>query len=253
MMLAYDRTRITRDIDAVGVPQEDIDAEVQAMAADHRDLDPDWLNARVLPLLPRGIDGERLQVLGGPGLTVNVASPKWLLAMKARAARGRRDLDDIWVLCQIIAIRTTDEAWAICGDVWGAGMIREDVIDLVTSDLLSRGLRWPLLGTYFEFAPSNVGASQCLLPGLHQNLKQQSVAVLNRIIGNGPVQERLVEHVPFGGVHDHEIGFFAHIEVACAVFEIQCPCTGERAGEQQLCGVQGQGLRVGNGGVHANR
>ena len=141
MMLAYDRTRVTRDIDAVGVPQEEIDLEVRAMAADHRDLDSDWLNARVLPLLPRGVDGERLQVLGGPGLTVNVASPKWLLAMKARAARGRRDLDDIWVLCQILSIRAVDDVWTICHSVWGDGMIRDDVIELVTADLQTRGLR----------------------------------------------------------------------------------------------------------------
>ena len=141
MMLAFDRTRLTRDIDAVGVPQEEIDAEVRAMAADHRDLDPDWLNARVLPMLPRGVDAGRLQVLGGPGLTVNVASPRWLLAMKARAAREERDLDDIWVLCQVLGLRTTDEIWAICDDVWGEGMIREDVLDLVTSDLQARGLR----------------------------------------------------------------------------------------------------------------
>lgn len=141
MMLAYDRTRITRDIDAVGVPQEEIDIEVRAMAADHKDLGPDWLNARVLPLLPRGVDAGRLQVLGGPGLTVNVASPKWLLAMKARAARGRRDLDDLWVLCQVLGLRTAEEVWAICDDVWGEGMIREDLIDLVTSDLRARGLR----------------------------------------------------------------------------------------------------------------
>ena len=141
MMLAYDRARLTRDIDAVGVPQEEIDAEVRAMAADHKDLDPDWLNARVLPMLPRGVDAGRLQVLGGPGLTVNVASPKWLLAMKARAARGRRDLDDIWVLCQVLGLRTTDEIWTICDDVWGEGMIREDVIDLVTVDMQARGLR----------------------------------------------------------------------------------------------------------------
>lgn len=141
MMLAYDRARVTRDIDAVGVPQEEIDMEVRAMAADHRDLDPDWLNARVLPLLPRGVDGERLQVLGGPGLTVNVASPKWMLAMKARAARDDRDLDDIWVLCQILRIRAVDEVWAICDTVWGNGMIREDVIELVTADLQARGLR----------------------------------------------------------------------------------------------------------------
>lgn len=141
MMLAYDRTRVTRDIDAVGVPQEEIDLEARAMAADHRDLDSDWLNARVLPLLPRGVDGERLQVLGGPGLTVNVASPKWMLAMKARAARGRRDLDDIWVLCQILSIRAVDDVWTICHSVWGDVMIRDDVIELVTADLQTRGLR----------------------------------------------------------------------------------------------------------------
>jgi hypothetical protein len=141
MMLAYDRTRITRDIDAVGVPQAEIDAEVRAMAADHRDLDPDWLNARVLPLLPRGVDGERLQVLGGPGLTVNVASPTWMLAMKARAAREDRDLDDIWVLCQVLGLRAVDDVWAICDTVWGEDMIRDDVVDLVSLDLKARGLR----------------------------------------------------------------------------------------------------------------
>ena len=141
MMLAYDRTRLTRDIDAVGVPQEEIDSEVRAMAKDHKDLGPDWLNARVLPMLPRGVDSGRLQVLGGPGLTVNVASPKWLLAMKARAARGHRDLDDVWVLCQVLGLRTTAEVWQICNEVWGEDMIREDVLDLVTSDLHVRGLR----------------------------------------------------------------------------------------------------------------
>jgi len=141
MTLAYDRSRFMKDIDAVVVPQEEIDAEVRAMAADHRDLGPDWLNARVLPMLPRGVDAGRLQVLGGPGLTVNVASPKWLLAMKARAARDERDLDDLWLLCQVLGLRTTDEVWTICDDVWGEGMIREDNVQMVTDDLQARGLR----------------------------------------------------------------------------------------------------------------
>ena len=141
MTLAYNRSRFMKDIDAVGVPQVEIDAEVRAMAADNKDLGPDWLNAKVLPLLPRGVDAGRLQVLGGPGLTVNVASPRWLLAMKARAARDDRDLDDVWVLCQVLGLRTTAEVWRICDDVWGEDMIREDVLDLVTSDLHVRGLR----------------------------------------------------------------------------------------------------------------
>lgn len=141
MMLAFDRSRITRDIDAIGAPQEEIDVEVRAMAAEYRDLGPDWLNARVLPLLPRGVDADQLQVLGGPGLTVNVASAKWLLAMKARAARGRRDLDDLWVLCQILELRSVDEVMQICDSVWGEGKMRKDAIELVTADLQARGLR----------------------------------------------------------------------------------------------------------------
>lgn len=138
MMLAYDRTRITRDIDAVGVPQEDIDHEVRAMAADHPDLDDEWLNAGVLPLLPRSIDADRIEVMGAPGLTVNVASPRHLLAMKARAARGRRDLDDLWVLVQILGLTDVDEVWEICDEVWGEDLIREDVRLVVSDDLRLR-------------------------------------------------------------------------------------------------------------------
>lgn len=141
MMLAYDRANMTRDIDTVGIPQEEIDAEARAMAADHRDIGPDWLNARVLPLLPRSVDADQLQLLGGPGLTVNVASPRWLLAMKARAARGRRDLEDVWVLCQILGLRSVDEVWHICDAAWGEAMIGEDITELVGEDLRGRGLR----------------------------------------------------------------------------------------------------------------
>ena len=140
MMLAYDRARVTRDIDAIGVPQAEIDAEARAMAADHRELPPDWLNARVLPMLPRGIDADRLEVLGSTGLTVTVASPRWLLAMKARAARDDRDLDDLWVLCRLLGLRAVADVWAICDEVWGPGMIRDDVVETVTADLAARGL-----------------------------------------------------------------------------------------------------------------
>jgi len=141
MMLAYDRSRVTVDFDAVGVPQSEIDHEVMAMAKKYRDLPSDWLNARVMPLLPRGVDADRLQVMGGPGLTINVASPRWLLAMKARAARSDRDLDDLWVLCQILNLETVSQVWQICDEVWGKQMIRKDVVAAVTADLTARGLR----------------------------------------------------------------------------------------------------------------
>lgn len=138
MMLAYDRTRVTRDVDAIGVPQDEIDLEVRAMASDHQDLDVDWLNAKVLPLLPRSVDADRIEVMGSPGLTVNVASPRFLLAMKARAARGRRDLEDLWVLLQILGLTSVEQVWEICSDVWGGDVIREEVRTLVTEDLARR-------------------------------------------------------------------------------------------------------------------
>lgn len=138
MMLAYDRTRVTRDIDAVGVPQEEVDAEAAAMAADRRDLPADWLNARVLPLLPRSIDADRIEVLGAPGITVNVASPRYLLAMKARSGRSDRDLDDIWVLFQILGLTDVEQVWSICDEVWGEDVVREDVRLLVSEDLRRR-------------------------------------------------------------------------------------------------------------------
>ena len=138
MMLAYDRTRVTRDIGAISVPQEEIDAEVAAMAVDHGDLDTDWLNARVLPLLPRSIDADRIEVLGAPGITVNVASARHLLAMKARSGGSDRDLDDIWVLFQILGLTDIEQVWQICSDVWGGDVIREDVQMIVADDLARR-------------------------------------------------------------------------------------------------------------------
>ena len=140
MALAYDRLRVTRDIDAVGEPRAAIEAEAREMAAIHRDLPADWLSARVMPLLPRSFDADRIEALAWPGLTVNVASPRRLLAMKVRAGRYDRDLQDIWVLCQVLELVRLEQVWDIVDEVWGAGMLREDVALLVGDYLRARGL-----------------------------------------------------------------------------------------------------------------
>lgn len=141
MALAYDRLRVTRDIDAVGEPMAVIEAEAREMAALHRDLPADWLSARVMPLLPRSFDADRIEALAWPGLTVNVASPRRLLAMKVRAGRYDRDLQDIWVLCQVLELVRLDQVWDIVEEVWGSGMLRDDVALLVGDYLRARGLR----------------------------------------------------------------------------------------------------------------
>ena len=141
MLLGFDRLAVTRDIDALIAPPGVVDDVVAQMATDHGNLPPDWLNDRVVPLLPRIADAGRWEVLNIPGITVQVASPQHLLAMKLRAARGIRDLQDVAVLCDVMNLATLGEVWDIAHHVWGAELIPAEVKATVNEYLLTRGLR----------------------------------------------------------------------------------------------------------------
>jgi hypothetical protein len=140
MVLAYDRTRLTRDVDAVTDMQDEVEHEAREMARGRRNLSPDWFNGRVRPMLPRALDVGRVEAFRSPGISVSVASPRHLLAMKVRAARGERDLEDIVLLCEALGITSARGAISIADEVWGAGMLREESVFLVTEGLLDRGL-----------------------------------------------------------------------------------------------------------------
>lgn len=139
MTLAYDRQRLTRDIDATWDTSVDVSSEIHAIAAE-RGLPRDWLNDRVRPMLPLILDEDRLEALNLPGLHVSVASAKHMLAMKARAARDARDFDDIILLCRHLGATSVSEVIAIAEDVWGAGMLRDDTIFALRAGLPERGL-----------------------------------------------------------------------------------------------------------------
>ena len=140
MLLAYNRAVVTRDIDAVTEQQAEVEAEAQAMAVDRGDLDRDWFNGRVKPLLPHVFDAGQVEAFHAPGITVSIASPTHLLAMKVRAARGLRDLDDIALLSEVIGIQSLEQIWAIADEVWGPGMVRDESRLLVGEFLLARGM-----------------------------------------------------------------------------------------------------------------
>lgn len=139
MVLTYDRTRLTRDIDAVWDPQGPL-RDVAGEIASERGLPRDWINDRVRPMLPQVVDADQLEALALPGLTVTVASGRHMIAMKARAARDARDLDDLLLLCQSTGVTSVAEVLAIADDVWGPGMLREDAVFAVREGLLERGL-----------------------------------------------------------------------------------------------------------------
>lgn len=139
MVLAYDRLRLTRDVDAVSVDQTVVEDEARRMAQERRDLAPDWLNGRVRPRLPQVLDGDSIEALSMPGLSVTVASPRHLLAMKVRAARGERDLADIEILAKVLALTSVRQVLDVADEVWGPGMLRDEVVFAVTEGLKNRG------------------------------------------------------------------------------------------------------------------
>ena len=92
MALAYDRGRVTRDVDAFFEPAPEVRA-IAADIAERHGLQPDWLNDAAKGFMP-AIDDKPRTVFESDSLLVQVPSPEYLLAMKLHASRDDLDLDD---------------------------------------------------------------------------------------------------------------------------------------------------------------
>ena len=88
LAVAYDATRATRDLDAVFIPTN-IVRQAATAVAEHRGLTEDWLNDAVKGFLP-GPDPDAQRFYSSDSLIVDVASPRYLLAMKLFAAPAPR-------------------------------------------------------------------------------------------------------------------------------------------------------------------
>jgi hypothetical protein len=106
--LAYNTRRSTRDLGAVFEPKAVV-YEAARRVGERHDLPPDWLNDAVKGFLP-GADPNATTVFEHPGLSVRVASPEYLFAMKAIAARVERDADDLIQLYRLSGFASADEA-----------------------------------------------------------------------------------------------------------------------------------------------
>lgn len=112
MALAYDRERTTRDLDAVFEPKALVYEHARRLA-DERGLPPDWLNDGVKGLLPDRPDTGPQVVFTSTGISVAVASPDYLFAMKAAAARQEADTEDLLRLAALLNISTAAAAFAM--------------------------------------------------------------------------------------------------------------------------------------------
>ncbi|HEY1003212.1 MAG TPA: hypothetical protein VGD83_26575, partial [Streptosporangiaceae bacterium] len=114
MALAYDATRVTRDVDSLFVPHGVVLEEAGNVARD-LGLPPWWLNEQASVYISGKDDPGKRRVFDHPGLRVTAASPRHVFAMKALAARTR-DIDDLRLLAGIIGVESAETALQICAE-----------------------------------------------------------------------------------------------------------------------------------------
>lgn len=136
MTLAYQRERSTRDVDAAFAPKNEVYAAAREVAID-RGLALDWLNDAAKGFMP-GPDANQTVLFDGPGLTVSIASPRYLFAMKALAARVERDSDDLMTLYKLCKFRSHVEALDWLEHVYPKKLLQPKV-QLIIEELFGPG------------------------------------------------------------------------------------------------------------------
>lgn len=117
MAVSMSTRRMTRDVDVVFRSGADAAYSVAHEMAREHGLAPHWLSSAAAAFVPgRDTDAD---VLDLPGLSVAVASPRHLLAMKMIAARPGRDDDDLETLFAALEITAPHQAVAIMREVYG--------------------------------------------------------------------------------------------------------------------------------------
>ena len=105
MALVHAPRPSTGDVDATYRPVEEVEA-ASAVVGDRHGYPPRWINNEVAQFSPPGGELEPTILIERGGVNVCIAGPHHMLAMKLRAARGRRDETDIEALLDRCGIRS---------------------------------------------------------------------------------------------------------------------------------------------------
>lgn len=115
MVLKYRADVVTKDIDAIFLPREELGGAIREVGAEHG-LPDGWMNDEVGKYLLPGCEPEHVPVLELSHLKVWSPPAEYLLAMKCMACRaGTRDREDIGALARHLRIGTMDEVMAVVG------------------------------------------------------------------------------------------------------------------------------------------
>ena len=117
MVLAYGADRLTRDIDAAVIEGHGPLLEEVRGVARERGWPTTWLNEQATSYMPPVADRHSEVVFDHPALVVAVASPRHMLAMKARAARAT-DVADVVSLLGRCGFATVDEVEGLVAELF---------------------------------------------------------------------------------------------------------------------------------------
>lgn len=124
MVLGHNAREATMDLDAAIRREHGAVTTEAAAVARELGLPSWWLNEQATAYLPPVSDEGAKTVLALPALTVVAASPRHLLAMKARAAR-QRDVTDIITLARLVRAGSAEEVIELAERVFGGETLSE--------------------------------------------------------------------------------------------------------------------------------
>lgn len=139
LALRYFDRRTTADIDAHLQPEQPILHAASEVAVENGWPD-DWLNSKATIFIPAyGASPEWEVIHADELITVEVASPRALLAMKLNASRPSRDVQDIANLLAICGVADIDEAEKLLGEYFPGDGLPDKAIRLLTP-IFAQGL-----------------------------------------------------------------------------------------------------------------
>ncbi|GLK19013.1 DUF6036 family nucleotidyltransferase [Herbiconiux flava] len=126
MAIGLGSRRSTEDIDGVFRPAGVVEEEARLMARDHG-LPEHWINQRAFAFMNFEMEDAEASSLEIDGMSIRLASPRFLLAMKMAAGR-LKDRDDIVALIRHLGITDPDEIVDLAFEIFG-----EDGVTLTDS------------------------------------------------------------------------------------------------------------------------
>jgi hypothetical protein len=151
MSLAFHARLSTADVDADVYPADDV-LDVAREVGVKRELPENWLNDSAKQFIPAFKDPEWRPVFRLGGVEIATADERAMLAMKMRASRGSRDVEDIKFLLGKCHITNESDALALYEDYFPEDPLPERARPLLRGALAEVGSPTP---------PDERGGSRC--------------------------------------------------------------------------------------------